>query len=182
VAQTNWDVVIGSTGRKEILRFQLQMITRRTAMGWSHKDLKKAIADQGYNFNPETGSLFWKMVDTQAWCRILGGRLRVTFPGVPVPDTGELDQVMEAMAAVFKEDELDRYKAIRYLSTARMQAGVSIPEFAQRIGITTSATSTWEQNTESPMIPGLFRHAQALGGTVRLDFEELPLVKGPAGR
>lgn len=182
MGRTDWDLILGTEGRKEILRFQLQMITRRTAMGWDHKDLKKAIADQGFNFNPEAGSLAWQMADTQTWCRILGGRLVVTFPGVPTPDTSELDLIMGNLAFVFKEDELDRYKAIRFLGAARIAAGYNTAEFGAKIGMSAGGVSGWESSTENPMIPGLFRHAQALGGTVRLDFEELPVVKGPKGR
>lgn len=182
MGRTNWELIIGPEGRKELLRFQLQMITRRTAMGWDHKDLKKAISDQGYSFSPESGSLMWQMADTQAWCRILGGKLLVTFPGVPKPDTDELDLIMGNLAAVFKEDELDRYQAVRYLSAARVKAGIDAATFGKKIGMTAGGVTGWEQNTENPMIPSLFRHAIALGGMVRLDFEEVAQVKGPKGR
>lgn len=182
MARTNWELIIGPEGRKELLRFQLQMITRRIAMGWDHKDLKKAITDQGYGFSPESGSLLWQMADTQTWCRILGGKLAVTFPGVPEPDTDELDLIMGNLAAVFKEDELDRYKAVRYLGAARVKAGIDSATFGQMIGMTSGAVTGWEQNTENPMIPSLFRHAIALGGTVHLNFEEVTPINGVKNR
>lgn len=177
-----WLKAIGSKGLGELLRFQLQMVTRRVSMGWTARELRKAIIDQGYKFNPETGSLVWKMADVQEWCRILGGKLVVTFPGVPEPDMEMFSLLAQAMSSVLDENAVDRFRAVRFLAMARVTMGASTKEFAKKINMTPEGVSSWEAGTENPLIPGLFRHAFGLDGTARLDFVETEPVKGPKGR
>jgi hypothetical protein len=182
MARTDWESIVGKEGRRELLRFQLEMIKVRTSLGWSHRDLRMALKKLGSNTNPETGSLYWQMANTQDWCAVLGGKLVVSYEDLPVPDPDELDAVMQGLRALFKEAEFDRWYAVRWLAQARIAAGVSFTEMGERIGLTGSGVGHWEQDTSNPMIPGLMRHAHALGGRVVLGFEAVEPVKGPAGR
>lgn len=182
MARTDWDLVMGKEGREELLRFQLQMIGVRVKMGWGNREVRKALKDLGLHFNPEGHSMTWAMVDVQEWCKLLGGRLEVSYPGVPVPDPDEVDQFSAVLRVLYSDDEFQRWFAVRYLAAARVKAGVSAKDFAAKIGATIGAVTAWESSTDSPLIPALMRHARGLGGIVRLDFVPVEQVKGPAGR
>ena len=170
MGNADWNLVLRTEGRAEMLRFQLEMIKERAGKGWTHQDLRKALMGQGRPINPESGSLAWRMSDVQLWCRLLDGSLAIQFPRVPKPDKSELDQLMGNLAALFDKETFERWSAVRYLAAARIKAGVSVSEMALRTGIGKTSVAGWENNTDNPMIPGLYRHARALGGTIRLDF------------
>jgi hypothetical protein len=180
MSRTDWGLILGPDGRKECLRFQLQMVTVRVSQGLEPKDLRAKLA--GLNFNPEGGSLVWAMADVQEWCKALGGRLQVSFPGVPEPDQEELDQITELLRLMYDQDTFDRWYAVRYLGLARVSAGLDSKTFAQKIGLSVGGVTSWEGSTDSPMIPTLVRHARGLGGGMRLDFLPNELVQGPKGR
>lgn len=182
MAHTDWESIVGKDGRTELMRFQFEMIKIRASIGWTHKDLRSALKKLANNTNPETGSLYWQMANTQEWCRVLGGKLLITYDNMPTPDADEVDATVQQLKALFLEDEFERWMAVRLLAQSRIAAGISIREMGAKIGLTGSAVGNWEQNTPNPMIPSLMRHAYALGGTVRLDFVPVEPVKGPAGR
>lgn len=182
MAHTDWESAVGKAGRSELMRFQFEMIKIRAGLGWTHKDLRVALKKLANNTNPETGSLYWQMANAQEWCRVLGGKLLITYNDLPTPDADEVDATVQQLKALFLEDEFERWMAVRLLAQSRIAAGISTHEMGKRIGLTGSAVGHWEQETPNPMIPGLMRHAYALGGTVRLDFVEVEPVKGPRGR
>jgi DNA-binding XRE family transcriptional regulator len=182
VARTDWEQIIGKAGRQELLRFQLEMIKVRAGLGWQHRDLRAALKGLGNNSNPEMGSLYWQMANVQDWCQVLGGRLLIRYEGLPTPDPNELEAVMQKLKALFKQDEFERWFAVHLLAQCRIAAGMSTEEMGKLIGLSSSGVGHWENETDNPMIPGLMRHAHALGGTVHLDFVPVEPVKGPTGR
>lgn len=182
MAHTDWESVVGKEGRRELLRFQLEMINLRAGLGWAHRDLRTALKKLGNNTNPETGSLYWQMANVQDWCQVLGGRLLVEYQDMPTPDADEMDAVMQGLAAMFKAQEFDRWLAVRVLAQSRIAAGVSTTALGKIIGLSASAVGHWEQDTPNPMIPALMRHAHALGGSVHLHFQAIEPIKGPTGR
>lgn len=182
MARPDWLAVMGERGRAETLRFQFEMIKYRSGMGWSHKDLRNALMQKGNTYNPETGSLVWQMADVQQWCSLLGGRLVITYPGLAVPVGNDHDAMVQNLRALFAEDEYDRWYAVRYLAQVRVNQGISAKDMAARIGTSAGAVTGWENGTNNPIIASLMRHAYALGGDVRLDFEPEPVVQGPTGR
>ncbi len=182
MAHTDWESVVGRQGRAELMRFQFEMIKVRASLGWTHKDLRIALKKLANNSNPETGSLYWQMANAQEWCKVLGGKLLVTYDNMPTPDPDELDAVVQQLKALFLEDEFERWMAVRLLAQSRIAAGISTHEMGKKIGLSGASVAHWEQETPNPMIPSLMRHAYALGGTVHLDFVAVEPVKGPVGR
>ncbi len=182
MARTDWETVVGKEGRRELLRFQFEMIKTRATIGWTHKDLRTALKAMGNNTNPETGSLYWQMANVQDWCKVLGGELAITFNNLPKPDPDELDAIVQQLKALFPKDQFDRWFAVRYLAQCRIAAGITTHEMGLKIGMTGAGVGHWEQDTDNPMIPGLMRHAHTLGGSLTLHFVPVEQVKGPAGR
>ena len=76
------------------------------------------------------------------------------------------------------EDTRPQYEFRRALIMARVEAGITQREMAERLGVKQSAVARWEAGETMPTLDTLFRVAKALN----LDFTvtpEVPLVATP---
>jgi len=69
------------------------------------------------------------------------------------------------------EEQQEEFNIARELIRARMQAGLTQQEVAQRMGTTQSVIARMESGKPLPSLRSLKRYAQATGSKIKISFE-----------
>lgn len=69
------------------------------------------------------------------------------------------------------EEQKEEFNVARELIRARMQAGLTQQEVAQRMGTTQSVIARMESGKPLPSLRSLRRYAQATGNKIKISFE-----------